>query len=159
MSRKGAVVAIFVTVGLLDWWSKWWVSHTMRLNQSLVVIPHVLWITYITNSGAAFSLMRHQQLVFIVVAIAILGAIVYYLVTARELTRLMTWGLGLLAGGTAGNLWDRIISGKVVDFIHVRYWAIFNVADMAIVIGIGLLVLEFWNRDRQGGADHPHARH
>ncbi len=129
------------------------VATHMTVGQSIAVLPPVLWITYITNSGAAFSLFQHGTVVFIAVGFIILAALAWYVVRARELSTLFWIGAGLLGGGTAGNLWDRLIDGRVIDYVHFRYWAIFNLADAAIVMGIICIVLDFWRKDREDGSE------
>ncbi len=123
-----------------------WVSRAMYVGESIPIIPHVLWITYFLNSGAAFSLLLHGTLLFIAVAWILLGVVAYVVWKFPKLPARAIWGLGLLAGGSAGNLWDRMVTGRVVDYIHFRFWAIFNLADAAIVVGMGLLVWEYWKR-------------
>ncbi len=120
----------------------------MTLGQSIPVVPPVLWITYITNSGAAFSLLPHGTILFIVIGLMILVGLCWYLWRAPDVSGAFVVGAGLLGGGTAGNLWERMVSGQVIDYIHFRYWAIFNVADAAIVVGIILIVIDFWRKDR-----------
>ena len=144
--RRWNILLIALVIVVLDRVLKIWVAGTMLVGQSITVIPHVLWITYILNSGAAFSLLRHSTFLFVVVAFILLIGVGYVAWRVRDLTGRAIWGLGLLAGGAAGNLWDRLISGRVIDYIHVRFWAVFNLADSAIVVGMLLLVWEYWRR-------------
>lgn len=149
MGRKWGIVVLAAIVFAADRWLKILVSTHMTLGESIPVAPPVLWITYITNSGAAFSVLRHGgEPVFIVVALGILVGMAVYVVRQRALTALFTVGAGLLAGGTAGNLWDRVVSGRVIDYIHFRFWAIFNLADAAIVVGILLVAWDLWRKDQ-----------
>ena len=152
MSRWNILYLAFMIV-VLDRVLKIWVARSMGLGQSIPVIPHLLWITYILNSGAAFSLLRHSTWLFVVVAFLLIGAVAYVAWRVQDLSRRAIWGLGLLAGGSAGNLWDRLVSGRVIDYIHVRFWAVFNLADSAIVIGMSLLVWEYWRRQEAGRDD------
>lgn len=142
----GLAVAVFA----LDRVLKVLVSSHMVPGQSIPVLPPILWITYITNSGAAFSLFQHGRAVFVVIGVVILAGLIWYVSRARDLSRVFAIGAGLLGGGTAGNLWDRIVAGRVIDFVHFRFFAIFNAADAAIVIGIILIVLDFWRKDHPG---------
>ena len=154
MRRKVWILIIAGLVFIADRILKIVVATHMVPGQSIPVLPPVLWITYITNSGAAFSLLRHGAPLFITIAVIILVALAVYILRMAEISRVFGAGAGLLAGGTAGNLWDRIVSGRVIDYIHFRYWAIFNLADAAIVVGIGLIVLDFWRKDAaHGGTD------
>lgn len=144
------VIAAAVFAG--DWEIKHLVFSTMAIGQSIAVIPGVLWITYILNSGAAFGVLRHGAPLFIVIALGLLAVVAVVLARTRRLPGLTGWGLGLLTGGTVGNLWDRVIMGRVIDYIHFRGFAIFNLADASIVVGIGLMLLEYWQRERQAEA-------
>jgi signal peptidase II len=111
----------------------------------VTVVPHVLWLTFTRNSGAAFSVGTGATWIFTAVAIAVVIVIVR---TARSL-RSLGWAisLGLLLGGALGNLSDRIfrapapLRGHVVDWIELPHWPIFNVADASIVVGGVLAVL------------------
>lgn len=151
--RIWALVLAVVVFGV-DRFLKVWVVTHMTLGQSIPVFPPVLWMTYITNSGAAFSLFQHGTLLFIVIGLVILIGLFWYLWRSSDVSGTFVVGAGLLGGGTAGNLWERIVSGRVIDYIHFRYWAIFNVADAAIVVGIILIVIDFWHKDR---ANHVHS--
>jgi signal peptidase II len=159
MRQRGWIVAIAAAVFGVDRALKIVVATHMQIGESITVWPHILWITYITNSGAAFSLLRHATWLFIAIAVLILLALMGYVARAPEISRRFGVGAGLLAGGTAGNLWDRAVRGRVIDYIHFRYWAIFNVADVAIVVGIGLIVWDFWQKDRKHGELSRHRKH
>lgn len=147
--RRWNILWLALGIVALDRALKIWVARTMVVGQSITVIPHVLWITYILNSGAAFSLLRHSTYLFVIVAFVLLGAVGYAAWKIKRLSPRAIWGLGLLAGGSAGNLWDRMTSGRVIDYIHVRFWAVFNLADSAIVVGMILLVWEYWQRQER----------
>ncbi|SMC07640.1 signal peptidase II [Sulfobacillus thermosulfidooxidans DSM 9293] len=126
------------------------VSATMVPGQSIPILPPVLSLTYVLNNGAAFSLLRGGTPLFILVAFALLIGIGIYTWRHPHMPSLMVIALGLLAGGSAGNLWDRIIWGRVIDYIHVIDWPVFNLADSAIVVGMGLLVYYYWRLDKNG---------
>ncbi len=149
--RKFGILVLAVVIFALDRLIKGLVATHMVPGQSVPVLPPVLWITYITNSGAAFSILQHGAPLFIAIGVVILVGLVVYLRRHPQISRLFAWGSGLLAGGTAGNLWDRIVAGRVIDYIHFRYFAIFNLADSAIVVGIALIVIEFWRKDQEDG--------
>lgn len=153
MRHRIWVLVIAVLTFLVDWFLKHLVATHMVPGQSIAILPPLLWITYITNSGAAFSLLRHATVLFVIVGLIILAALAWYIPRAQVLTRTFGVGAGLLAGGTAGNLWDRLVRGRVIDYVHFRYWAIFNLADAAIVIGILLIVIDLWHRDREEHAN------
>ncbi|MDA8194790.1 MAG: signal peptidase II [Thermaerobacter sp.] len=153
MMPRWGVGAIALAVIVADRVSKLAVAHAMGVGQSVTVIPGVLWLTYILNSGAAFGLFQHGTPVFIGVGLGLLAMVAVYLWRHPVLKRATGTGLGLLAGGTVGNLWDRILSGRVIDFIHFRFFPFFfNLADSAIVVGIGLWLIAQWCQDRKEGS-------
>jgi signal peptidase II len=121
--------------------SKAVVADTLR-TRNIDMLNGAIRLTYTRNTGAAFSILPSGGLVFAVVAVAVsLGIVVYYRRVASG-PALMRAGLALVLGGAIGNLIDRIRLGYVVDFIDLRWWPVFNVADSAIVIGVALLVLQ-----------------
>ncbi|WP_405756246.1 signal peptidase II, partial [Anaerovibrio slackiae] len=115
-------------------------------GQSLPVIKGIFHITYVLNPGAAFGMLEHQRWFFILVALAavLLGAAFYK--KLQQESFLMRSGAGLLLGGAVGNLADRIQSGLVVDFLDFRIWPVFNIADIAICAGAGILIFDIWQR-------------
>lgn len=102
-------------------------------------MDHLVGITNVRNSGAAFGLAPAGAGVFLVASIVVSIALVVYV--ARTPTSL--WGgvvLGLILGGTIGNGFDRLVYGTVTDFINFHFWPVFNVADSAISIGVAALI-------------------
>ncbi len=104
-----------------------------------VLIPHWLSLIYTCNTGAAFGLLANETLLFVLIAVVVIGVIVAYF---RFLPANRPWlklSLGLQLGGALGNLVDRLRQGFVTDFIYVRSFPVFNVADSCIVIGVMIL--------------------
>jgi signal peptidase II len=139
------------TIVVVDQITKFAVKATIPLYEKVVVIPNLLDLTHVQNSGAAFGLLNaadfpYKSAVMIGIATLALVAISLY---ARQLgahERLSRYGLALILGGAFGNLIDRAIAGYVVDFVdvywgEVHFWA-FNVADAAITVGAILVLLE-----------------
>jgi signal peptidase II len=135
----------------LDQGVKALVRSRFELHESLEVIPGVFSLTRVHNYGAAFGLMNAADFPFKTallsfVAAAALSALILYAATLPIEQRVARSGLGLIAGGAAGNLIDRIGTGYVVDFVDLywrgwHFWA-FNVADAAITIGVALMLLD-----------------
>ncbi|MDB5076037.1 MAG: signal peptidase [Chloroflexi bacterium] len=100
-------------------------------------------LTYITNQGAAFGALAGSGALFILIAAAVVGMILASAFWFRAFRPVMTVSLGLQLGGATGNLVDRVRLGYVVDFIHVKHWPVFNLADAAIVSG-ALVLVWFW---------------
>jgi signal peptidase II len=133
---------IALVVVALDQYTKVLVRENLPLNVSWMPIPWLdplVTLTYVRNAGAAFGLFPGLGGVFRFVA---LGVVVTIIVFSRQLAA-SSWPLrlafGLQLGGATGNLIDRMVLGHVVDFIDVRVWPIFNIADSAIVVGTALL--------------------
>lgn len=139
-------LGIGILVFIIDQLVKHLVVSTMHLGQSLPVIKGIFHITYVLNPGAAFGMLEHQRWFFILVALAavLLGAAFYK--KLQQESFLMRSGAGLLLGGAVGNLADRIQSGLVVDFLDFRIWPVFNIADIAICVGAGILIFDIWQR-------------
>ncbi|RXS95740.1 signal peptidase II [Silvibacterium dinghuense] len=134
----------------LDRWTKHLVSHHIGLGDAITVIPGVFRISHVLNSGAAFSLFTDsphpEHTRWFLIAFSLIAAIVVLGILLR-IGRRMTLtavALALVLGGDIGNLWDRMRTGLVVDFLEVHivhyHWPDFNVADSAIVTG-GILLL------------------
>ncbi|MEM4245492.1 MAG: signal peptidase II [Candidatus Nanoarchaeia archaeon] len=100
-------------------------------------------ISYTENTGAAFSILEGWKWLLISVAIASLIVLAYYTTRIRETEKVLQINIGMLMGGMIGNLSDRIILGYVRDFINIKYWPTFNIADSAMFISIILLVVYF----------------
>lgn len=139
------LAAVAVVVLAADVITKIVVVHNLAHRPPIVLIKGVLSLEYLRNPGAAFGLGQGFTVVLAIVALAVVITIVR---TARRLGS-VPWAivLGLLLGGAAGNLGDRIfrspgvLRGWVVDWIHLEHWPTFNIADSAIVIGACLAVL------------------
>jgi len=149
MRRFHFLIALFVF--LLDRLAKLAIERNILLHDSLNIIPGFFRLTHVENRGAAFGLFADSPsewkiavlVLFSLVALVIVCALLWKNSHAMTSTGV---GLALILGGALGNLWDRLVSGHVVDFllfyIGQYQWPAFNVADSAIVIGAGLLVFE-----------------
>jgi len=138
---------------ILDQALKFYIQQTMRLHETIVVIPGFFHLTYIRNPGAAFGLLANQgngfRFVFFgitsLVAVVLLGTLLYK--TPQD-QWMMPLAISLVLGGALGNILDRIRFGEVVDFIDVFvndfHWPAFNLADSAITIGVTILLIHFF---------------
>jgi signal peptidase II len=99
-----------------------------------------LYLTYVTNTGAAFGILRDQVLLLAGIALVVIAATVYIERRGPPTGLWIRVALGLQLGGALGNLMDRLRLGYVVDFIDLRWWPVFNLADSAIVIGVAMIV-------------------
>lgn len=153
-----AFFAIILTVVCADQATKVWIMQHFALYESIPVIDGLFNLTYLTNNGAAFSMLAGQpalwrQVFFIAAACA---ALVFIWIAQRSFGRrspVYSVALALIAGGAIGNLIDRIRFGFVVDFLDVYigqyHWPAFNVADSAITVGVTLFIIKNLLFDRQ----------
>lgn len=133
---------IIAAIIVLDQAVKKAVTAAMTLHESIPVINHVFHITYIQNTGAAFSLMEGFRLLLILLpAVLILAAMVYMFVKRKTSHPMLLLSLAFICGGGLGNVIDRAVLGYVVDYLDFRVFPIFNVADIFVCLGCGLLVI------------------
>ncbi len=119
-----------------EMWSPWdWLMPYVRL-------------LHINNTGAAFGMFKNANPVFMVLAVIVSAAIIYYYPRVPAEEKVVRFALSLQLAGAVGNLIDRIIFGAVTDFISVGDFAIFNVADSSITVGVVILLLAVWWQDR-----------
>ncbi|OKY74451.1 MAG: signal peptidase II [Desulfobulbaceae bacterium DB1] len=149
------VLALLVVVA--DQYTKWLVMSRFSLYETISVLPGFFNLTYLHNTGAAFGLLANADpawRVYFFVGIAC-GALVFVLYAFQQYRRrglLYLFVFSFIGGGAAGNLIDRVRFGSVVDFLDfyvgAYHWPAFNVADSAIVVGVGLFLLAgFFDRD------------
>lgn len=132
--------ALAIIVFVVDQGIKILVENTMELNESIPLFGGgFLSLTYILNDGGAFGILGGSQL-FLMAGSAVAVVVVVWMLLAGPPSRLTTVGCGLILGGAAGNLHDRVTSGEVTDYVHFSFWYIFNAADAAIVVGVGMLL-------------------
>ena len=149
MRKYHFLIALFVAA--LDRVTKWTIAHRLSLHDSISVIPGFFRIIHAENPGAAFGIFADspsQWKVGLLISFSIVALVIVFALLWKNSHSLTSTGIGLslILGGAVGNLWDRLVSHHVVDFLLFyvgRYqWPAFNVADSATVVGAGLLVLE-----------------
>ena len=142
---------VFLGVGLLifDQWTKWWTVTHLALGEQMTFLPPLFNLTYLRNYGAAFSLLQDQHLFFALVTVLVLGVTSYYFYKSEPGKYLTLTGLLLLMVGGLGNFIDRMRLGYVVDMIDLDFmdFAIFNVADSYLTIGVLILILALWKEE------------
>lgn len=148
---RAAYFLLAAVIVALDRWTKHLAATRIALYAHIQIIPGFFRLTHTENTGAAFSLFAdspsHWKTELLIAFSAIAMAAVVVLLWKQTQPLTMTGiALALILGGAAGNLWDRIASGRVVDFLlfYVKHyqWPVFNLADSSIVIGAALLALE-----------------
>ncbi|MGE5324578.1 MAG: signal peptidase II [Actinomycetota bacterium] len=146
-------ILIASLVVLLDRLTKWIIAQNIMPNDSVDVIPGLFRLTHVQNQGAAFGLFSDSPsewkvamlIMFSVAALAVVSALLWKNGNAMNTTAI---ALSLVFGGALGNLWDRVASGRVIDFLDFyvgrHHWPAFNIADSAIVVGALLLLSEIF---------------
>lgn len=137
-------IALFIVI--LDQLTKFIIKKNFELSQSISLIKNILHFTYVTNTGSAFGLFRGFNLIFVLFSIIVVIVILHYLKKIKQNEKVLQFSVGLLLGGTIGNLIDRITYGFVVDFIDFRIWPVFNIADSAVTISVILLIILLWEK-------------
>ncbi len=118
-------------------WSPWeWLTPYARF-------------VHISNTGAAFGMFKNGNPIFMVLAVIVSGAILYYYPRIPDTEKVIRFSLSLQLAGAVGNLIDRIFFGHVTDFISVGNFAIFNIADSSITVGVAILLIAVWMQDRK----------
>lgn len=127
---------------IVDQLTKHKIRVGMAVNESLPIFNDVFHITYVQNFGAAFSILQGKQAFLIgITLIALIGMLLYMSIKIRKNHWLLTLSLSFIIGGGLGNLIDRIRMGYVVDFFDFRVFPVFNVADICVCLGCGMLIL------------------
>ncbi len=145
-----------LSIFILDRLTKTYIENHFSLYESKNIIPGFLDFTHIRNKGMAFGILSNTTWTWIPFLLSIFASIAFILILIFSLRtpvsqRRLQMGLMLILGGAVGNLYDRFRYGFVTDFIEVFYksyqWPTFNLADSAITIGVGLLLLEILNQE------------
>lgn len=142
--RTGRIlfVVVAVVVFALDRITKAIVAAQVAYGTEVPVIGHLVGITNVRNSGAAFGFAPAGASIFLIASVLVAIGLVVYVVRNPG----TPWNdavLGLILGGTVGNGYDRVVYGTVTDFVNFHFWPVFNVADSAISIGVVLLIASY----------------
>ena len=139
--KKIFIISIFLII--LDFISKLLIVNFLKID--LFLIPHFLYLTFVTNTGTFWGLFSNINIFFMILSIIVLSLLIYIITVKTSLNKLNTILYSLVISGIIGNLIDRIIRGYVVDFIGIKIFnynfPIFNFADIYIVIGVLLFIL------------------
>lgn len=156
MNKYYTLLTLSFGTVLLDQLSKLYIDSSFRLYESLTVFENFFHITYVRNPGAAFGIFAGRDAAFRVPFfltlsfVAVIGILIFYR-TVEDL--LLQVALSLILGGAIGNFIDRVRLGEVIDFIDVHWynyhWPAFNVADSAITIGVGFMILDIILKERK----------
>ncbi len=143
--NKKIIILSFIVL-LIDQLSKFIVKTNLNLLDTITVINKFLYITYTRNIGGAFSILEGKQLFLIIISVIFLILLIYYIIIEKNKSILSLISYSFIMGGVLGNLVDRVFNNYVIDFISVNifgyYFPIFNMADLFIVVGFILLIID-----------------
>jgi signal peptidase II len=156
MSRYKLLLAAVAIIVPLDQLTKFYIDSRFRLHESVPVLENFFHITYVRNPGAAFGILADSAIripFFITVTLLAALGILWYLRHLSARQRLLQFSLSIIFAGALGNLIDRIRFGEVVDFLdfhwYEHHWPAFNVADSAITVGVGLMLLDLFFEEKR----------
>ena len=136
---------------LLDQISKITVTNLMELGESISIIPNFFYLTYVTNTGAAWSILEGSRIFLILVSFVAIFLAYFFMIKDKKIDKIEEVCYGLLLGGILGNLIDRVVFGYVIDFFHLilesYHFPIFNIADIGIVIGTFIVIFIMLKED------------
>ncbi|MBS4455954.1 signal peptidase II [Tuanshanicoccus lijuaniae] len=137
----GLCVAFFII--MIDQLVKYWTINHIGLHQSLPGIPNVFDFFYIQNTGASWGIFSGQFKLFFIITLLVVGYLLYLLYKTTSKQKLSRIAYGLLIGGALGNFIDRLLNGYVIDMFRLLFinFPIFNVADIALTVGVLMLIL------------------
>lgn len=141
------IPATAVIVILCDAASKLWALNNLQMGETKSFLPGLLQLTLTTNTGGAFGIGRDFKELMTLLPILICGGLIYWIYKRHKsgevLSTLEQIGFGMVIGGALGNIADRLIRGRVTDFLEFAFisFPVFNVADALIDVGIGLLLI------------------
>jgi signal peptidase II len=148
------IIGVSSILFILDQLIKIIVVNHMKLNSSVEVIKNFFNITYVQNTGAAFSLFEGSKIFLIITAVLAIYLIYYIMVKDKQLNQTNIITISLLLGGIVANMFDRIIRGYVIDYLEFTifnyHFPIFNFADICIVIGCLFLIIISIKEDNDG---------
>lgn len=147
------IISISALIVLFDQLIKLVVT-TLGLHNKLSIIPNFFYITYVRNDGAAWSILSGNRILLITIGIIAIVVLYFLLIYKQELSNLKIIYYSILNGGIIGNLLDRIFRGYVIDYLDFKifnyYFPVFNLADIMIVIGTFLVIIEVLRGDKNG---------
>lgn len=170
MTPKLRILVTCVAIALpIDQLTKYWVATGVPRGEAIPVVDGLFYISHVRNVGAAFGLMQDapaewRVLLFATIGVLVLAVTILFFRDLAPGDRASAMALGMILGGAAGNLCDRLVRGEVVDFLHFRLiggyaWPDFNLADVFIVLGVAALAIELLAAEGKSRAEPPGQPH
>lgn len=139
------MIILTILVILVDFFSKYMVSKLMTVNETINLIDNFFRITYVKNTGAAFSIFSNNTILVIIISVVVIGFLLFYIYRNKGNNKLENVSYAFILGGAISNLIDRLVYGYVIDFLDFEILSynapIFNLADTFIVIGVILFLI------------------
>ena len=152
MRRKITIPLTIVLLIVLDQLVKWAVVSNIKLGEVKGFVPSIMSLTYLQNTGAAFSILENQQWLFTIITLLVIGGAIWYLIKNIKGSFWLISGLTLIIAGGLGNFIDRLRQGFVVDMFQVGFinFAVFNVADTYLTFGVLIMLLVIIKEENNG---------
>lgn len=152
MRRKITIPLTIVLLIVLDQLVKWAIVSNIKLGEVKGFIPSIMSLTYLQNTGAAFSILENQQWLFTIITLLVIGGAIWYLIKSIKGSFWLISGLTLIIAGGLGNFIDRLRQGFVVDMFQVDFinFAVFNVADTYLTFGVLIMLLVIIKEETNG---------
>ena len=152
MRRKIIIPLTIVLLIVLDQLVKWAIVSNIKLGEVKGFIPSIMSLTYLQNTGAAFSILENQQWLFTIITLLVIGGAIWYLLKNIKGSFWLISGLTLIIAGGLGNFIDRLRQGFVVDMFQVDFinFAVFNVADTYLTFGVLIMLLVIIKEETNG---------
>ena len=145
MSKREDIYKITAIILIIDQIVKLIINNSLELYQAIKVIPGFFSIIFVKNTGAAFSILEDNTVFLVILSVIVIIILDRFIKKEKNLTKLSIISFGLILGGIFGNLIDRIIHHGVIDYLSFTFFGysfpIFNIADITITCGVGLLLL------------------
>lgn len=152
MRRKITIPFMIGLLIILDQLVKWAIVSNIKIGEVKGFIPSIMSLTYLQNTGAAFSILENQQWLFTIITLLVIGGAIWYLIKNIKGSFLLISGLTLIIAGGLGNFIDRLRQGFVVDMFQVDFinFAVFNVADTYLTFGVLIMLLVIIKEENNG---------
>jgi len=137
---------------LIDQIIKLVVNNSMALGQTIPLF-WILKLTYVRNTGAAFSLFSGFSSFLTVISVMVVIAVIYFHYKVPEKSTALQIGMACILGGSLGNLVDRVFRGYVIDYVNFTFWPVFNFADIMINLGVLLIIIKVFIKEKKDASD------
>ena len=159
MKNKEEIFKTLTIVLLLDQIVKLIICQKMKVNQLITIIPKFFSLFYVKNTGAAFSILKNNTSLIVIISCIVLSIIDWYIKQNRQFSKIEKLALGLITGGIVGNLIDRVLHHAVIDYFYFQFgsydFPIFNIADIAITVGVTLMIVDMFMDKKEEKKQNP----